>query len=157
MLRDGADEADRLRLPANCGRFRQKGCRFTRRTGNAIANANRKTSRRRQERLHKARCALGRTRAAAAGEYGAAMSLATAAEYALMLTDPGPPRSAPGPGELSARERELVTLVAQGRTNAQIAVELHISVPHDQLAPGPDPGQDRLPLPLHRREAGGRR
>jgi DNA-binding CsgD family transcriptional regulator len=55
------------------------------------------------------------------------MSLTTAAEYALMLTDPGPPRSAPGVSELSARERELVTLVAQSRTNAQIA-ELYISV-----------------------------
>ena len=59
---------------------------------------------------------------------GTAMNISTAAEYALMLADPGPPRSAPGPGELSARERELVTLVAQGRTNAQIAAELHISV-----------------------------
>ena len=55
------------------------------------------------------------------------MSLATAAEYALMLTDPGPPQpAAPGPGELSARE--LVRLVARGRTNAQIADQLHISV-----------------------------
>ena len=57
------------------------------------------------------------------------MSLATAAEYALMLTDPGPPQpAAPGSGQLSARERELVTLVARGRTNAQIAAELYISV-----------------------------
>jgi DNA-binding CsgD family transcriptional regulator len=57
------------------------------------------------------------------------MSLATAAEYALMLTDPAPPQpAAPGPGQLSARERELVRLVARGRTNAQIAAELHISV-----------------------------
>ena len=56
------------------------------------------------------------------------MSPATAAEYALMLTDPGPPQPAPGPGTLSARERELVTLVAQGRTNAQIAAQLYISV-----------------------------
>jgi DNA-binding CsgD family transcriptional regulator len=55
------------------------------------------------------------------------MSLVTAAEYALMLTDPGPPQSAPGPGHLSARERELVSLVARGRTNAQIAAQLHIS------------------------------
>ena len=33
-----------------------------------------------------------------------------------------------GPGQLSARERELVTLVAQGRTDAQIAAQLYISV-----------------------------
>jgi len=57
------------------------------------------------------------------------MSLATAAEYALMLIDPGSPQSAaPGPGKLSARDRELVRLVAQGRTDAQIAAELHISI-----------------------------
>jgi len=57
------------------------------------------------------------------------MSLATAAEYALMLTDPGPPQpAAPGSGQLSVRERELVILVARGRTNAQIAAELYISI-----------------------------
>ena len=44
--------------------------------------------------------------------------------------DPGPQPTpaAPGVGRLSARERELVRLVARGRTNAQIAAELHISV-----------------------------
>ena len=84
---------------------------------------------RREEQLRQARQALGPGRARAAEDRGAAMSLATAAEYALMLTDPGPPQpAAPGPGQLSARERELVTLVAQGRTNAQIAAQLHISV-----------------------------
>ena len=57
------------------------------------------------------------------------MSLNTAAEYALMLTAPGlrQPRGA-GPAKLSARERELVTLVAQGRTDAQIAAQLYISI-----------------------------
>jgi DNA-binding NarL/FixJ family response regulator len=34
----------------------------------------------------------------------------------------------PGPGTLTARERELVALVAQGRTDAQIATQLYISV-----------------------------
>jgi len=34
----------------------------------------------------------------------------------------------PGPGQLSARERQLVTLVAHGRTDAQIAAQLYISV-----------------------------
>jgi DNA-binding CsgD family transcriptional regulator len=83
---------------------------------------------RREEQQRQARQALGPGRAREAEDRGAAMSLATAAEYALMLTDPEPPRPAPGPGELSARERELITLVAKGRTNAQIAAELHISV-----------------------------
>jgi DNA-binding CsgD family transcriptional regulator len=57
------------------------------------------------------------------------MNAATAAEYALMLTDPGLSQPAtPGPGMLSARERELVRLVAQGRTDAQIAAQLYISI-----------------------------
>jgi DNA-binding NarL/FixJ family response regulator len=38
------------------------------------------------------------------------------------------PAARPGLGKLSARERELVTLVAQGRTDAQIAEQLFISV-----------------------------
>jgi DNA-binding CsgD family transcriptional regulator len=59
------------------------------------------------------------------------MSLAAAAEYALMLAeDSGLPQAVVAPvlANLSARERELVTLVARGRTDAQIAVELFISV-----------------------------
>ena len=82
-----------------------------------------------QDQRREARQAVGPDRARAAEDRGAAMSQATAAEYALMLTAPGaePPR-APGLSKLSARERELVTLVAQGRTDAQIAAELFISV-----------------------------
>jgi non-specific serine/threonine protein kinase len=84
---------------------------------------------RREDQLRQARQVLGPGRARAAEDRGAAMSLATAAEYALMLTDPGPPQpAAPGSGQLSARERELVALVARGRTNAQIAAQLYISV-----------------------------
>ncbi len=40
---------------------------------------------------------------------------------------PERPAEAPGPGQLSARERELITLVAQGQTDAQIAAQLSIS------------------------------
>jgi predicted ATPase/DNA-binding CsgD family transcriptional regulator/transcriptional regulator with XRE-family HTH domain len=84
---------------------------------------------RREDQLRQARQALGPGRARAAEDRGAAMNLATAAEYALRLTDPVPPQpAAPDPGTLSARERELVTLVARGRTNAEIAAELYISV-----------------------------
>jgi DNA-binding CsgD family transcriptional regulator len=87
-------------------------------------------ARRREEPLRAARQALGPARAREAEQRGAAMSLATAAEYALLLTEhPGPRQpEAPGLGRLSVRERELVTLVAQGRTDAQIAAELYISV-----------------------------
>jgi DNA-binding CsgD family transcriptional regulator len=57
------------------------------------------------------------------------MSMETAAEYALLLTGPGLQQpAAQGPGTLSARERELVTLIAQGRTDAQIAAQLYISI-----------------------------
>ena len=84
---------------------------------------------RREEPLRAARRALGPERARAAEERGAVMSMATAAEYALLLTDPGLPQPPPpGLGRLSARERELVTLVAQGATNVQIADRLFISV-----------------------------
>jgi len=85
--------------------------------------------RRQQEAIREARQALGTGLARAAEDRGAAMSRDIAAEYALMLTVPGVPPSAAVPvsGRLSTRERELVTLVAQGHTDAQIAVQLHIS------------------------------
>ena len=82
---------------------------------------------RRQAPLHKARQALGPARARAAEQRGAAMTLATAAEFVTMLATPEPQAPA-GQTLLSARERELVTLVAQGRTDAQIASQLYISV-----------------------------
>ena len=88
-------------------------------------------ARRRDDPLRRARQALGAGPARAAQDRGAAMSWTAAAEYALLLTeDPGPQPApaAPGLGRLSARERELVTLVAQGRTDAQIAAQLYISI-----------------------------
>ena len=84
-----------------------------------------------EEQRRAARQAAGPGQARAAEDRGAAMSRTTAAEYALMLTkDTGPPQTPAGSGldQLSARERELVTLVARGRTDAQIAAELFISV-----------------------------
>ena len=87
-------------------------------------------ARRWEEQRREAQQALKPGQARAAEERGAAMTWATAAEYALLLTAPGS-RQAGAPaalGKLSARERELVTLVARGRTDAQIAAELYISV-----------------------------
>jgi non-specific serine/threonine protein kinase len=86
--------------------------------------------RRGEEARRNAREVLGPDRARAAGQRGAAMSMATAAEYALLLTapDPPPPAGTAGPGKLSPREQELVTLVAEGRTDAQIAAQLYISI-----------------------------
>jgi DNA-binding CsgD family transcriptional regulator len=88
---------------------------------------------RRAELLQAAAQALGPERMRAAEERGAAMNLDTAAEFLLMLTGPDlqAARTAAIPAELSklsAREQELVTLVAQGQTDAQIAGRLFISV-----------------------------
>jgi predicted ATPase/DNA-binding CsgD family transcriptional regulator len=82
---------------------------------------------RRQAPLRKARQALGPGRTRAAEQRGAAMTLATAAEFVTMLATPEPQAPARH-GQLSPRERELVTLVARGRTDAQIASQLYISV-----------------------------
>jgi DNA-binding CsgD family transcriptional regulator len=86
---------------------------------------------RHQERMNKARQALGPGPAKDAEHRGTAMTLATAAEFAALLVADHPAAVQPtsqGLGQLSAGERELVTLVACGRTNAQIAVQLSISV-----------------------------
>ena len=92
----------------------------------------------REKLLRKARQLLGPAGTRAAEKRGAAMSLAAAAEYALMLAaaqpptgpspQPLPPPPAPALPSLSPRERELITLVAQGRTDAQIAAQLYITV-----------------------------
>ncbi len=58
------------------------------------------------------------------------MSLETAAEFASMLAGSGS-QAARGPAEaagLTPREKELITMVAKGRTDAQIAEELFISI-----------------------------
>jgi len=83
----------------------------------------------REEPLTSALAALGPDRTQAATKRGTAMTMKTAAEFAIMLTnsDPQQPPSPAAAPQLSARERELVTLVAQGRTDTQIASELHIS------------------------------
>jgi predicted ATPase/DNA-binding CsgD family transcriptional regulator len=85
---------------------------------------------RREEPRRKARQALGADRARAAEARGAAMTLPIAAEYAALLAADEAYKAveAPGTPGLSARERELVTLVAQGRTDAQIAEQLYISI-----------------------------
>jgi predicted ATPase/DNA-binding CsgD family transcriptional regulator len=98
----------------------------------------------RDEILQNAAALLGPDKARGAQERGSAMSLTTATEYALMLAAPhrqstttnaaalpgpgGPTADGTGLDKLSPRERELVTLVAQGRTDAQIAAQLYISV-----------------------------
>ena len=46
----------------------------------------------------------------------------------LTAADPQPAAAAPGLEGLSPRERELVTLVARGHTDTQIASQLSISV-----------------------------
>src|SRR5205085_35191 len=74
--------------------------------------------------LRKARLALGPGPAQAAHERGAAMTMA-AAEFVILLAT-AEPQAPAGYGRLSARERELVSLIAQGNTDAQIASQLYI-------------------------------
>jgi DNA-binding CsgD family transcriptional regulator len=76
------------------------------------------------------------------------MTLAAAAEYALVLSENSQELHAmPELSQLSPREQELVTLVARGSINAQIATQLYISVRTVGSHLGPDPGQDRRPAP----------
>jgi len=78
-----------------------------------------------------ARLALGEAEAQAAEQRGAAMTPDAAAGYALeVLADERGSKRDRGivDGPLSPRERELVLLVAQGRTDAQIAAQLFISI-----------------------------
>jgi predicted ATPase/DNA-binding CsgD family transcriptional regulator len=87
--------------------------------------------RRRQQARQTAAATLAGDRISAAEERGAAMTLETAAEYALVLTTTPHQEAAQAPselGRLSAREQELITLVARGSTDAQIAAQLYISV-----------------------------
>jgi predicted ATPase/DNA-binding CsgD family transcriptional regulator len=83
---------------------------------------------RRREYLRRIESALNRDQVRAAEERGARMTLAAAAGFVTMLTAPRENAAAEAGRQLSTRERELVTLVAQGHTNAQIAERLHISV-----------------------------
>ena len=59
-----------------------------------------------QQDWQQARQGLGSAQGSAAEKRGAAFSLATAAEYALMLTAADPSPAASVPGQLSHRERD---------------------------------------------------
>jgi DNA-binding CsgD family transcriptional regulator len=85
---------------------------------------------RRPEYLRRIEQALEPGQLREAEERGARMTVSAAAELVAMVTAPAQEKAAqPAPGKLlSPRERELVTLVAQGHTNAQIAARLYISV-----------------------------
>jgi DNA-binding CsgD family transcriptional regulator len=89
----------------------------------------------RAEPVMEARSVLGPERFEAAEKRGAGMTLVAAVEYALMnvnaeaaASSQAPPRTTAAEEHLSVRERELVTLVAQGQTDAQIAEKLFISI-----------------------------
>jgi predicted ATPase/DNA-binding CsgD family transcriptional regulator len=84
----------------------------------------------RERPLRRAMQALDAQQLRAAEERGAAMTLAAAVQFALMeiAEHAEQPKSLPGLGMLSLRERELVALVAQGKTDAEIAGQLFISV-----------------------------
>ncbi|HTU73680.1 MAG TPA: LuxR C-terminal-related transcriptional regulator [Trebonia sp.] len=82
----------------------------------------------RQEWIRRVEAALTPGQVREARERGTRMTMAAAAELAIMLTASAGAEPPTATTELTGRERELVTLVAQGHTNAQIAAELFISV-----------------------------
>jgi predicted ATPase/DNA-binding NarL/FixJ family response regulator len=81
------------------------------------------------EYLELARSSLTAAEFQAAQSAGSAMSLDQAIDFALNLSLQ--PRSTPGveekPGDLTSREREVASLIAQGKTNREIADELVLS------------------------------
>jgi DNA-binding CsgD family transcriptional regulator len=83
---------------------------------------------RRAQPQQAARNAMDARQVRAAEERGAAMTLAAAVDFALLVTADNDEPVPADTGTLSARERELVALVAQGRTDAEIAEKLFISV-----------------------------
>ena len=85
---------------------------------------------RRDQPLREAKSTLEARQVRAVEERGAAMTLAAAVELAVMTADDNRqvPAVQTGTGVLSVRERELVALVAQGRTDTEIAEKLFISV-----------------------------
>ncbi len=82
---------------------------------------------RRREPLREAEQALGPERVRAAEERGTGMTLSTAVELAIILTG-RESQARPDSARLSPEEEELVILVAQGRTNAEIAEQLDTGV-----------------------------
>jgi predicted ATPase/DNA-binding CsgD family transcriptional regulator len=94
------------------------------------------TTARREELTQQAASELTPAELRKADQRGAAMTLDTAAEFVLMAAVPSQQVAAAAQTleepdlqlGLSPREQELVALVAQGHTDAQIAGDLHISV-----------------------------
>ena len=82
-----------------------------------------------ENRLANARSRIDEARWEAAWAEGRAMTLEQAAEHALSEEEPPPSPAAASsyPAGLSAREAEVLRLVARGMTNAQIAQELYLS------------------------------
>jgi predicted ATPase/DNA-binding CsgD family transcriptional regulator len=83
----------------------------------------------RDTRLREVRALLGPKAAEAAEQRGDRMSLGAAAELASLTAAAGATHIDPAASAgLTPRERELLTLLAGGRTDAQIAAELFISI-----------------------------
>ena len=114
--------------------------------------------RQRQQPLRQAREALGPDRARAAEERGAAMSLDYRGRVRPAADHAGPAAAGvAGPGDAQCPGTGTGHPGRPGphrRADRRAAVHQH---PHRPLAPGPDPGQDRLPPPRRPDPPGPRR
>ncbi len=125
----------------------------------APAEGNSVDARRQESALSGARQALEPERFRLADQRGAAMSLAAAVEYALLLTAPAPEtetetgtETACGPAQRpGARAGHPGRPRPDERPDRRAAVHQRA---YRRLAPGPDPGQDRLPPPRRPHPAG---
>lgn len=113
----------------------------------------------REQPLQKARQALDAAQVRAAEDRGAAMTLAAAVEFAIMMTseDVPPSAAAPGSGQVQRPRTRADHPGRPGQDRRADRREAFHQRQHGPDPPGPHPGQERLPPPRGPDPPGSRR